>query len=160
MSTPFGFGMPAGDDDPNQGPGPDNPFAAMFSGDPNALGAMFTQLGQMLSYSGGPVNWDLAKDTARKTVAAAGPDRSIGAGERAEVDEAIRLAELWLDPLTVMPAGANASLAWSRAEWVENTLDVWKQLVEPVATRVVDAMGNAMPAQLPEEMRDAVTPLL
>jgi putative hydrolase len=160
MSTPFGFGLGSGDDDPHQGPGPDNPFAALFSGDPNALGAMFTQLGQMLSYSGGPVNWDLAKDTARKTVAAAGPDHSIGAGERAEVDEAIRLAELWLDPLTVMPAGAVASLAWSRAEWVENTIEVWKQLVEPVAARVVDAMGNAMPSQLPEEMRDAMTPLL
>ncbi|MBA3741400.1 zinc-dependent metalloprotease [Sporichthya sp.] len=160
MSTPFGFGMSPGDDDPNKGPGPDNPFSALFSGDPNALGAMFTQLGQMLSYSGGPVNWDLAKDTARKTVAAAGPDPSINAAERHEVDEAIRLAELWLDPLTVMPAGANASLAWSRAEWIENTLAVWKQLVEPVATRVVEAMGGAMPAQLPEEMRDAAAPLL
>lgn len=160
MSTPFGFGMTPGDDDPNQGPGPDNSFAALFSGDPNALGAMFTQLGQMLSYSGGPVNWDLAKDTARKTVAAAGPDPSINAAERHEVDEAIRLAELWLDPLTVMPAGANASLAWSRAEWIENTIAVWKQLVEPVATRVVEAMGGALPAQLPEEMRDAAAPLL
>ena len=42
MSTPFGFGLGSGDDDPHQGPGPDNPFAALFSGDPNALGAMFT----------------------------------------------------------------------------------------------------------------------
>ncbi len=160
MSTPFGFGVPGGDDDPNKGLGPDNPFAALFSGDPNALGAMFTQLGQMLSYSGGPVNWDLAKDTARKTVAAAGADPSMTAGDRAEVDEAIRLAELWLDPLTTMPAGANAALAWSRAEWVEQTLPVWKQLVEPVAARVVEAMGGAMPTQLPEEMRDAAAPLL
>ncbi|WP_019875742.1 zinc-dependent metalloprotease [Sporichthya polymorpha] len=161
MSVPFGFGMPGGgDDDPGKNLGPDNPFAALFSGDPNALGAMFTQLGQMLSYSGGPVNWDLAKDVARKTVAAAGGDRSMGAGERAEVDEAIRLAELWLDPLTVMPAGANASLAWSRAEWIEHTLPVWKQLVEPVAARVVEAMGGALPGQLPEEMRDAAAPLM
>lgn len=160
MSGPFGFGLPGGDDDPSGRPGPDNPFAALFGGDPNALGAMFTQLGQMLSYSGGPVNWDLAKDTARKTVAAAGNDRSISAAERTEVDEAIRLAEVWLDPLTVMPAGANASLAWSRAEWIEHTLPVWKQLVEPVAVRVVEAMGGAMPAQLPEEMREAAGPLL
>ena len=160
MSVPFGFGVPGGDDDPGKNFGPDNPFAALFSGDPNALGAMFTQLGQMLSYSGGPVNWDLAKDTARKTVAAAGRDPSMTAGERAEVDEAIRLAELWLDPLTTLPAGANASLAWSRAEWVEQTLPVWKQLVEPVAARVVEAMGSAMPTQLPEEMREAAGPLL
>lgn len=159
MSVPFGFGMPGGDDDPNR-PGPDNPFAALFSGDPNALGAMFTQLGQMLSYSGGPVNWDLAKDVARKTVAAAGSDRSMTAAERHEVDEAIRLAELWLDPLTTLPVGATASLAWSRAEWIEHTLPVWKQLVEPIAARVVEAMGSAMPMQLPDEMRDAAGPLL
>jgi putative hydrolase len=159
MSVPFGFGMPGGDDDPNR-PGPDNPFAALFSGDPNALGAMFTQLGQMLSYSGGPVNWDLAKDVARKTAAAAGSDPSMTAGERHEVDEAIRLAELWLDPLTTLPVGATASLAWSRAEWIEHTLPVWKQLVEPVAARVVEAMGSAMPMQLPDEMREAAGPLL
>ena len=39
MSTPFGFGLGSGVDDPNKGPGPDNPFAALFSGDPNALGS-------------------------------------------------------------------------------------------------------------------------
>jgi putative hydrolase len=159
MSHPFGFGVPSGDDDPSGRPGPDNPFAALFSGDPNALGAMFTQLGQMMSYSGGPVNWDLAKDVARKTVAA-GTDRSVSDSERREVDEALRLGELWLDPVTAMPTGANAALAWSRAEWIEQTLPVWKQLVEPVAAKVVEAMGGALPAQLPEEMKDAAAPLL
>ena len=46
------------------------------------------------------------------------------------------------------PAGGRAE-AWSRAEWVERTLPVWQALVEPVAERVVAAMGSAM------ERRDA-----
>jgi uncharacterized protein (DUF2342 family) len=41
---------------------------------PGDLGAAFQQLGQMLSYDGGPVNWDMAKDIARQTVAQGTPD--------------------------------------------------------------------------------------
>lgn len=59
-----------------------------------------------------------------------------------------------------MPAGATSAVAWSRAEWITETLPVWKSLVEPVAARVVEAMGGALPGGLPEEMRDAAGPLL
>ena len=31
---------------------------------------------------------------------------------------------------------------WSRAEWVEATLPAWRELVDPVAGKVVDAMGR------------------
>ena len=34
-----------------------------------------------------------------------------------------------------------ASKAWSRAEWVEATLPAWRELVDPVAGKVVDSMG-------------------
>src|ERR1044071_8604577 len=102
-NVPFGFGKP-GDDDPNYPrmdfTGADNPFAAIFGNDPNALANAFTQLGQMMQWTGGPVNWDLAQDVARKTVAAAGPDPSVGSSARREVEESLRLAELWLDPVT------------------------------------------------------------
>ena len=39
------------------------------------------------------------------------------------------------------------SAAWSRAEWVENTLPVWQTIVDPVAEHVAGAMGNALPAE-------------
>src|SRR3954469_24290199 len=104
--VPFGFGVPSGDDEPGKWdpqkwqPGMENPFAALFGDDPSAIGAAFAQLGELMSYTGGPVNWDLAKDVARKTVAS-GVDRSVSEAERRAVDDAIRLAELWLDPVTV-----------------------------------------------------------
>lgn len=64
----FGFGLPGG------AGGADNPFAAMFGSlNPSDLGAAFQQLGQMLSYEGGPVNWDMAKQIARQTVAQGTP---------------------------------------------------------------------------------------
>lgn len=148
--NPFGFGG-----------GGDNPFAAMFGSlNPNDLGAAFQQLGQMLSYDGGPVNWDMAKDIARQTVAQGTEDgvkdASVGRADRDWVEEAVRLADLWLDGVTSLPSGSGSAVAWSRAEWVEATLPVWKELVDPVAERVAGAMGDV----LPEEMQAMSGPLL
>ncbi|MEV3989243.1 zinc-dependent metalloprotease [Streptomyces sp. NPDC049837] len=183
--TPFGFGLPPeepedGDEGKKKGPaeggkgaggnplgfggmpgGGDNPFAAMFGSlNPTDLGAAFQQLGQMLSYEGGPVNWDMAKQIARQTVSQGTPDgtkdASVGPGERAAVEEAVRLADLWLDGVTSLPSGASTAVAWSRAEWVEATLPAWQQLVDPVAERVGAAMGDV----LPEEMQAMAGPLI
>ncbi|MFG2990064.1 zinc-dependent metalloprotease [Streptomyces sp. NPDC048257] len=159
-ANPFGFpgmGLPGAAGTP----GADNPFAAMFgSMNPNDLGAAFQQLGQMLSYEGGPVNWDMAKDIARQTVAQGTSDgvkdTSVGIAEKAAVEEAVRLADHWLDGVTSLPSGATTAVAWSRAEWVEATLPVWKELVDPVAERVGAAMGGV----LPEEMQAVAGPLL
>lgn len=154
---PFGFGT---------GSGAENPLAAMFGslaggpGNPGDLGAAFQRLGQMLSYEGGPVNWEMAKDIARQTVAQGAEDgskdASVGPSERAAVEEAVRLADLWLDGVTALPSGATSAVAWSRAEWVEATLPVWRDLVDPVAERVGAAMGDV----LPEEMQAMAGPLL
>ncbi|WP_435600664.1 zinc-dependent metalloprotease [Streptomyces sp. C10-9-1] len=151
--NPFGFGIGQG--------GGDNPFAAMFGSlNPSDLGAAFQQLGQMLSFEGGPVNWDMARQIARQTVAQGTPDgtkdASVGPVERTAVEEAVRLADLWLDGVTSLPSGAGTAVAWSRAEWVEATLPAWQQLVDPVAERVGAAMGDV----LPEEMQAMAGPLL
>ncbi|WP_280672357.1 MULTISPECIES: zinc-dependent metalloprotease [unclassified Kitasatospora] len=158
-ANPFGalFGMGGAG-----GAGGDNPFAAMMGGlNPGDLGAAFQQLGQMLSFDGGPVNWELAKDIARQTVVAEpaegkAKDRSVSSVERSAVAEAVRLADLWLDSATEFPSGAGTAVAWSRAEWIEATLPVWKELVDPVAERV----GNAMGGVLPEEMQSMAGPLM
>src|SRR5689334_1946771 len=140
---------------------PDNPFKGtpfeamfqQFSGAAGAggapdLNAIFAQVQQLLSGStdGKPVNWDLAKDIARKTVSAAG-DRSITPTDSDRVADAVRLAEHWLDPATTLPEATTTSAAWSRAEWVENTLPVWQTVVDPVAEHVAGAMGGALPAE-------------
>jgi putative hydrolase len=148
--NPFGFGLPSGDDPDRPRmdfTGAENPFAAMFGNDPAAIQAAFAQLGQLMSWTGGPVNWDLARDVARQTVATE-PDPSVSESARREVAEAIRLAELWLDPVTTLTTSRADALAWSRAEWIESTLPVWRTLVEPVAARVVAAIGEVMPAEM------------
>ncbi len=180
--NPIGFGMPgapspqarSGDepDEPDENPLADLLGQLMSSGmpgidpaqlaaagmpvDPAALGQMLAQVQRMLTTSGdGPVNWDLAKDVARQSAAAAG-DPSVGDAARREVVEALRLAELWLDPVTTMPAAPGPARAWSRAEWVEQTLGTWRRVAEPVAESVAIAMGDAMAQQAPEEMRPMI----
>lgn len=143
--------------DPFGGGDPNNPFGMLFGNmNPADLGQAFQQLGKLLSYEGGPVNWDLAHDIARQTVAQKGGDSSVGQVDRTAVEEAMRLAELWLDEATSWPSGASTTLAWSRAEWIEATLPQWKELVEPLATRVVSAMGEMMP----DEMQQMAGPLI
>ncbi|MBP0459946.1 zinc-dependent metalloprotease [Streptomyces montanisoli] len=159
--NPFGFGFPGLPGGGSGGAGGDNPFAAMFGSlNPGDLGQAFQQLGQMLSSGSGPVNWDMAKQIARQTVAQGTQDgtkdASVTAGDRASVGEAVRLADLWLDGVTSLPSGANTAVAWSRAEWVEATLPAWQQLVDPVAERVGAAMGDVLPA----EMQDMAGPLI
>ena len=82
-------------------------------------------------------------------------DPSVTAAERAEVAEALRLADLWLDAASALPSGIGTIAAWSRAEWITNTLPVWRKLCDPVAGRMVAAMGDLVP----EEMRDQLGPM-
>src|SRR5215467_1470601 len=132
--------------------GPGGPF-----GDPQQLAEALRQVADLMAYQGGPVNWDLAKNTARQAVAASG-DPSVLDNQRAAVVEAVRLADLWLEDATWMPSGIRSIQAWSRSEWVEATMPVWKSLFEPIAERNVDSMGSMLSVseadlELPPEVR-------
>src|SRR5712691_13545386 len=158
-----GSGGPAG---PGGGPGqpgaggPTGPFGAM--GDPQQFADALRQFADMLSWRGGPVNWDLAKNVARHAIAAAG-DPSVLDAQRREITEAVRLADLWLDEATAFPSGIRRIEAWSRSEWLEATFPVWAKLCDPIAAKGVETMSgmfSADPAQLgedaPEELRQAL----
>lgn len=141
-------------------PGVGGGFPGAAGGQPGAggmpdLAALMSQMQAMMAPHAGSVNWGLAKDVARRTVAQE-PDPSTSERQRSEVADALRLADHWLDPVTEFPSGVRATAAWSRADWVEQTIEVWQRIVEPVAEHVVAAMGNA----LPEEARAMAGPLM
>jgi putative hydrolase len=128
--------------------------------DPAMLQAMIAQVQQMLAGSGeGPVNWQLAHDIARQ-VAAEGGDPSLGDLQQRQVAEALRTADLWLDRVTDLPSATARTAAWSRAEWVEQTLPTWQGVVEPVATSVGDAITRAMAGQAPPELQGMLSSAL
>jgi putative hydrolase len=94
----------------------------------------------------GPVNWDLARQVAASQLAAQG-DPAVTPYERNAVEEALRLADLWLEPTSALPSGIHTSVAWNRNEWIYKTLDVWRKLCDPVAGRMVGAMGDLVPPE-------------
>jgi putative hydrolase len=136
---------------------PENPleafFASLAGGDMNALvqqmQSAFAMLGGAGSIfagggSGSGVNWSVTKDTARKTVASLGPDPTPDAAQRRALNEAVSIAEVWLDEATTFPRVSAPVAAWSRADWIEQTMPVWQRLVEPVAAHIADAMEGAL----------------
>jgi putative hydrolase len=135
--------------------GVDNPEVAKALGamgidklDPATIGMIGAQLKAMLS--GGdsePFNLELATDVARKSVAAQG-DSTVGDAARREIERAVQVAGLWLDAVTDVSAPNGAVHAWSRAEWVDQTMPMWRQLVEPVAAGVSTAVVAALRAQM------------
>ena len=117
--------------------------------DPQMLQMVMGQVQAMFSApeSDTAVNAVLATDIARKTVAAEGDELASPADGRAAA-EAVQVAGMWLDAVTDLSAPGLTGAAWSRAEWVEATMPVWTDLVEPVAAGVSAAVGAAMEGQL------------
>jgi putative hydrolase len=155
MNMPFGFQPPEPPDDSSGQP--QGPFSMAD------LGSALSQLGAMLQGMSanpdqGPVNWATATDVARKAIAAGG-DPSVGDAQRRGVDEAVRLAELWLDPLTSFPSTGAGARAWSRSDWLTATLPAWQAIITPIAEHVQSSMQGTLPdpkdlaAGLPEELR-------
>jgi putative hydrolase len=171
---PFGFGPPGGPGqgsggsggsgspgEPPSGGGPAGPQGPL--GDPQQFAEALRQFADLMSWQGGPVNWDLARNVARHAVAAEG-DPSVLDSDRHKVSEAMRLADLWLDETTSFASGIRVVQAWSRSEWVEATVPVWSKLVDPVAQKAVEAMGGILTdvpgdeaaAGLPPELSSAL----
>jgi putative hydrolase len=138
-----------GHDNPFKGTPFEQFFGGLMGGTPGAggapdFGAMFTQIQAMMQPYDGPLNWDLALDLARKQ-AATTPDPSPSQRQQDQVSDAVRLADHWLDEATDFPSGVSSTAAWSRAEWIVGTTDVWKGLVEPIAASSVNSIAAAMP---------------
>ncbi|VEG44165.1 putative hydrolase [Mycolicibacterium flavescens] len=172
--VPFGFS--AGDDDPERDKrkkdpdsgsgGPGDPFGMGFQGgsefDMSQLGQIFSKLGEMFSGAGsamaggkqsGPVNYDLARQLASSQIGFVAP---IPEKTSAAIVDAVHLAETWLDGVTALPAGTSKSVAWTPTDWIDNTLDRWERLCDPVAEQISTVWVSA----LPDEARTMAGPLL
>jgi putative hydrolase len=139
-NLPFGFGGFGGSGDSGDGDDGERGQSDMFAQMP-----LFAELQKLMSWSGGPVNWDLAKQLAVQTLA--GHNQAVTPADRSAVADALRLADLWLDDATDHPTGVTTVESWTRLEWLERTLPVWTALCDPVAARVVSAMSSALPAE-------------
>lgn len=139
--------------------------------DMNSLGDMLQQLGAAMkrteSEGDSAVSWNTIRDVARQNISAAG-DPSILSTQAQAVVDAVGLAQTWLDPATTFPASSLKAHAWSRSEWIEQTLDSWKPLINPVAEGLANTvtsmttsmLGDEAGELVPEEMKAMLAPML
>ena len=131
-----------------------DPMGELLKGmgiDPKNSGLMAMlqgQIAQMFAPQTKESRMTMATEVARKTVAGADADPTITAAQQREVTDAVRLAQLWIDPVTTLDAPSGTGLAWSRAEWVEATMPTWHTLVEPVSIGVTNAVTEALKTQM------------
>ena len=154
-----------GKNDPDSGSSASDPLAAFgISGDfgMGDLGQIFTQLGQMFSSAGtemaagtqsGPINYDLAGRVASNSIGFVAP---IPAPTHAAIADAVHLAETWLDGATALPAGTSKAEGWSPNDWVNNTMETWKRLCDPMAEQISTVWASS----LPEEAKSMAGPVL
>lgn len=145
-SDPFGFG---------------NAFGGAGGAGMPDLSQIFTQLGAMFSGAGasmnnpqaGPVNYDLARKLASNSIGFVKP---IPEQTGTAIADAVRLADTWLDGVTPLPAGTTRAVAWTASDWLDNTLNTWKRLCDPVAEQLSTVWTSA----LPEEAKAMAGPLM
>ena len=69
----------------------------------------------------------------------------VGAQDQAQMNEALEIAEHWLDTATTFPAtSSKTDCAWSRREWLDNSLAGWQKIVEPLAEGMASALGTVL----------------
>jgi putative hydrolase len=122
---------------------------------------LFREFARLLATGSGPVNWELARQVAVATAAGAdtlgmtpqlpSPAAAPEPGEARAWDDRLRLAELWVDPATSLPATgvALAARPLSRPDWAEAVLPGFAPLVEPAARRMTEALGADAATGLP-----------
>src|SRR3984893_11336700 len=154
-----------GKKNPDSGSGAQDPLAAFGIGGEfgmGDLGQIFTQLGQMFSNAGsgmaggqqpGPVNSDLARRVAPSSIGFVAP---VSATTNSAIHDAVHLAETWLDGATALPAGTATAVGWSPSDWVDNTLETWKRLCDPMAEQISTVWASS----LPEEAKSMAGPLM
>jgi putative hydrolase len=138
MSIPFGFS-------PN--PGDNNDMAAMFEN----MGRMLRNLGK----NSGSVDWDSAKDAIKRTIK---NDLAVTDRDEQSMKIATELADLWLNDATAFPQSDWAYRLLTKQQWIDESFESWKKIVEPVAEGVSGAMTGLLPdgkdggsLEIPEE---------
>ncbi len=168
---PFGFSGDDPDRDPerdrgkNPNPGAD-PFGLGGAGfNPGDLGQLFSKLGEMFSGAGtamasgkgGAVNYDLARKLASSSIGFSAP---VPEQTAKAVADAVHLADTWLDGATALPAGATRAVAWTPQDWVDNTLETWKRLCDPMAEQISTVWSSALGRDGLKEIEAMAGPLM
>ncbi len=128
--------------------------AAGLANDPKALAELMRQIQLSLAATSkdvvNGVNWKLAIDQSRKF--AADGAFAVSDADRSAISGAISIAELWLDESTVLPQLTSTPKLITRELWVGESLPLFQELSEPIASRMAEALTENLEQNMPEEL--------
>ena len=128
--------------------------AAGLANDPKALAEMMRQLQHSLAQSSkdivGGVNWKLAIEQSRKFAAEGA--FAVSDADRNAILNATSIAELWLDEATSLPQLTSTPKLVTRELWVGDSIALFQELSQPVASRMADALSENLETNMPEEL--------
>jgi len=131
----------------SSGPEGGNPFEGL---------PMFGDLARMFSRQG-PVNWDVARQTASWLATDGQPEPNVDPLERIRLEELVRVADLHVSAATGLSTsiagGILSILPVSRGDWALHSLEAYRPFLERLATSLSTAPDDDEPA-------DAATQLL
>lgn len=121
--------------------------AAGLPGDPTALQGLFSTLQHAMNNPSNEIDWASARSIAIDVASQGAP-----AADQTIAQRSFPVAALWLDEVTEVGATSDAPRTISRIEWVQQTVDTWIGLAEPVAESIATALTDALSSQLPEQL--------
>ncbi len=93
---------------------------------------------------------NVMRDAARKFLATHN-DAPVGREDARKAHEAIGIANNWIEYCTQFPETiTNADVAWSRKDWIDQSITGWQKLVEPLAQGMVEALGKVLKEMGPQ----------
>ncbi|MFC6172580.1 zinc-dependent metalloprotease [Subtercola frigoramans] len=124
--------------------------AAGLPSDPAAVAALMQQLQSAMQNTTDGVDWKVALNAAQEIASAETVVSSPAA--KSALEQALHVAELWLDEVTYVAELAASPKLMSRREWVTASMPVWTELAEPVALSIANALTQVLKDQAPEEL--------
>ena len=143
----FGFTPDNGDEQEPEG---NNPFGfenfgeifKQFSGMGLNLPALMASLSGQASPAS--LSKEMIRDISRKYLSAHG-EVPVTLEDLTQIQEAINIADLWINEATTFPSlPLTDSIALSRKDWIDSTLNGWQELTKPL----VDSMSAALSSML------------
>lgn len=129
---------------------------------------LFRELQRVLLSGTGPVNWELARQVGIAVAAWSQDDAAPSPEERRRFEDVVRAAELEIAAFTGLEPPSDLALVRCdrRAAWVESNVNSLRELVEPVAAKLAQALaaaqesGPASPVPMLDALMDRMAPLL
>ena len=138
-----------------------DPFGTS-AGDVWSDAPLFREIQRVLQSSTGPVNWELARQVGIATASMASEDPEPTDDDRRSFEDVVRLAELQVADFTGLDAPSDLPTvqAVRRARWVQTNIEGLREVLEPAAARLGDAISAAQREAMPEDAQAGVAQLL